>query len=87
MRFLDIHGVAGNRIFSANIHSVTFIKAHLKCAIRIDSPNCPQRVRPSSYNGGLPALLKHCAPGNQCDANNCQNERDLLFHNAMLFVR
>ena len=80
MRFLNVHRVAGHRVFAPNVNVVTFVQADLKRTVSFDRPNRSERVYPGSHQCRLTSFLKHCASRKQREADNNQSKRDSFVH-------
>src|ERR1700719_3306122 len=78
--------VALHSVGSPSITSSMMLKIDIEGAVGLDRPNCAERIRPSSDQCGLSALLEHGASGKQRESSCGHNdsERDLVLHGAML---
>ena len=75
-----------NSVGSPSITLSMMPKIDIECAVGLDCPNCAKRIRPSSDQRGLSALLEHGASAKQRESSCSHNdtERDLVLHATML---
>ncbi len=65
--------IALHSVGPPSITSSMMLKIDIECAVGLDRPNCAERIRPSSDQCGLSALLEHGASPKKRDRRDSEN--------------